>query len=241
MAVAIVTGASSGIGSQVALLLASHNIDVAVCYNKNKDGADRVVDEILSKYFVKCYSYQCDISSEEDVSKLIDNIYNDFGSIDILINNASIALDNFINDKSSLEFRRVVDVNLVGTFLVTKYASRLMGERGVIVNVSSTNAIDSYYPESIDYDASKAGVISLTHNFALSLAPIRVNCVCPGWVDTPMNKDLSYDQRAVEEDKILLGRFASSEEIAKVIVFLCSKDASYINDAIIKVDGGRKN
>ena len=218
MAVAIVTGASSGIGSQVALLLASHNIDVAVCYNKNKDGADRVVDEILSNYSVKCYSYQCDISSEEDVSKLIDNIYNDFGSIDILINNASIALDNFINDKSSLEFRRVVDVNF-----------------------SSTNAIDSYYPESIDYDASKAGVISLTHNFALSLAPIRVNCVCPGWVDTPMNKDLSYDQRAVEEDKILLGRFASSEEIAKVIVFLCSKDASYINDAIIKVDGGRRN
>ena len=103
MAVAIVTGASSGIGSQVALLLASHNIDVAVCYNKNKDGADRIVDEILSKYSVKCYSYQCDISSEEDVSKLIDNIYNDFGSIDILINNASIAIDNFINDKSSLE------------------------------------------------------------------------------------------------------------------------------------------
>ena len=104
------------------------------------------------------------------------------------------------------------------------------------------NAINSYYPESCDYDASKAGVISLTHNFALQMAPfVQVNCICPGWVKTDMNKDLSIVQIKEEKKKILLGRFAEPEEIAKVVVFLSSSKASYINDTIMKVDGGKYN
>jgi 3-oxoacyl-[acyl-carrier protein] reductase len=113
---------------------------------------------------------------------------------------------------------------------------------GSIINVSSTNAIDTYYPESCDYDASKAGVISLTHNLAREFSPyIRVNCVCPGWVNTDMNKELSVEQVHEEEKNILLKRFADPEEIAKVIIFLASNKASYVNDSIIRVDGGKLN
>jgi len=113
---------------------------------------------------------------------------------------------------------------------------------GKIINIASTNAIDTYYPESCDYDASKAGIISLTHNLARDFAPyISVNCICPGWVKTNMNKDLSYEQINQEKSKILLGRFANPEEISRTIVFLASNDASYINDSIIRVDGGKYN
>ena len=111
-----------------------------------------------------------------------------------------------------------------------------------IINISSTNAIDTYYPESCDYDASKAGVISLTHNMAKFYAPyINVNCVCPGWIDTEMNKDMDETLRKGIEEKILLNRFSSSLEISNVVLFLASDLASYVNDSIIKVNGGNSN
>ena len=115
-------------------------------------------------------------------------------------------------------------------------------KKGKIINISSTNAIDTYYPESCDYDASKAGVISLTHNFARELAPnITVNCICPGWVKTDMNKELTVEQVNKEKRRILLERFAEAKEISNVVLFLASSKASYINDSIIRVDGGKYN
>ena len=112
-------------------------------------------------------------------------------------------------------------------------------KEGTIINISSTNGIDTNYVESLDYDASKAGVISLTHNLAKYLAPyIRVNCVCPGWINTDMNKDLSKDFVKQETEKVLLKRFANPSEVANVIYFLASEKASYINDSVIRVDGG---
>ena len=175
---------------------------------------------------------------------MINTITDHFGGLDILVNNAGVSRDSLMLEKNIKEFRRVLDVNLIGTYLCSKYAGKVMlnQKSGKIINISSNNAINSYYPESCDYDASKAGVISLTHNFALEFAPfINVNCICPGWVKTNMNKDLSLDFIQKEKKKILLNRFAEAEEIAKVVVFLASQKASYINDTIIKVDGGKYN
>ena len=144
--------------------------------------------------------------------------------------------------KTEKEFRRVLDVNLVGPFLVSKEVGKIMKEQGSgkIINVSSTNGIDTYYPESMDYDASKAGLISLTKNLATVFAPnVQVNAVAPGWVNTEMNKELDGEFLEEENKKILLGRFAEPFEIASVIYFLTTKEASYINGGVIRVDGGK--
>lgn len=240
--IALVTGSSRGIGKSIICEFARRGIDVVINYYKNEEAAKELEKEIKSKYKVRVMSICSDVSKEEDVRLMFDKIIDEFGSIDILVNNAGICRDTMFTDIKVKEFRRILDVNLIGTYLCSKYAYLYMKEKkkGVIINISSTNAIDTYYPESAAYDSSKAGVISLTHNMAVEFAPyIRVNCVCPGWVKTDMNKDLSFDQIEEEKRKILLNRFADSDEIAKVVVFLASKDASYINDSIIRVDGGR--
>ena len=236
--IALVTGSSRGIGRSIICEFARRGIDVVINYYKNEEAAKELEKEIKSKYKVRVMSIACDVSKEEDVRSMFDKIIDEFGSVDILVNNAGICRDRI------KEFRRILDVNLIGTYLCSKYAYLYMKEnkKGVIINISSTNAIDTYYPESAAYDASKSGVISLTHNMAVEFAPfIRVNCVCPGWVKTDMNKDLDFDQIDTEKKKILLNRFGEVDEIAKVVVFLASKDASYINDSIIRIDGGRYN
>ena len=175
---------------------------------------------------------------------MTNTIIDTFGGIDILVNNAGVCRDSLLLDKNIKEFKRILDVNIIGTYLCSKYIGKAMlhAKKGKIINISSTNALDTFYPESCDYDASKAGVISLTHNLAREFAPfINVNCVCPGWVNTSMNKDLSLEQINKEKKKILLGRMAEADEIAKVVVFLASAKANYINDSIIRVDGGKFN
>lgn len=239
--VALVTGSSKGIGRATIKEFASHNYDVVINYNANKKEAEELQKEIESKYNVKVMVIKGDVSNEEEVKLMIDLVIDKFNRIDVLVNNAGIAIDTLFEDKTVKNFRRILDVNLIGTFLVSKYASKFMlkEKAGVIINVSSTNGIDTVYPMSLDYDASKAGVISLTHNLALELAPyIRVNVIAPGWVNTSMNENLDNEFNEVEIDKILLKRFAEPEEIAKVIYFLASDDASYINNAVIRVDGG---
>ncbi len=241
MKVALVTGSSKGIGKSIAIELAKSGYIVVVNYNTDHKGALNTLDEV--KKYSDGLIIKCDISNEESVIDMINEIIKKYGQIDLLVNNAGIARDSLFEDKNSKDFNEVLGVNLIGTFLVSKYAGEEMKKKksGNIINISSTNGIDTYYEYSLDYDASKAGVISLTHNLAAHYAPyIRVNAICPGWVNTEMNKELDDDYKAEEIKKIKLGRFAEPEEIAKVVKFLASDDASYINDSIIRVDGGEK-
>lgn len=242
--VVLVTGSNRGIGASCIEEFAKLGANVVINYCHHKEEAEALERHIKENYEVEVLTIKCDISKEEEVEEMINTIIDTFGGIDILVNNAAVSRDSLLMDKNIKEFKRVLDVNVIGTYLCSKYAGRVMLEakKGKIINIASTNAIDTYYPESCDYDASKAGVISLTHNFARELAPfINVNCICPGWVKTPMNKELSVEQVREEKRKILLGRFAEPEEIAKVVLFLASNKANYINDSIIRVDGGKYN
>ena len=242
--VVLVTGSNRGIGKSTIIEFAKAGLDVVINYCHHKEEALELKDYVESNYNVRCLVVKCDVSKEDEVIEMINEIVDYFGSLDILVNNASVCRDSLLMDKDIDSFRRILDVNLIGTYLCSKYAAKIMLENGSgsIINVSSTNALDTYYPESCDYDASKAGVISLTHNLAREFSPyIRVNCVCPGWVNTDMNKELSVEQVHEEEKNILLKRFADPEEIAKVIIFLASNKASYVNDSIIRVDGGKLN
>ena len=242
--VALVTGSNRGIGASCIEEFAKQGVTVVINYCHHEEEAISLEKQIKEKYKVDTMVVKCDISVEEEVEQMVNSIVDRFGGIDILVNNASVSRDSLLMDKNVKEFKRILDVNLLGTYLCSKYVGKVMLEakKGKIINIASTNAIDTYYPESCDYDASKAGVVSLTHNFAREFAPfINVNCVCPGWVKTKMNKDLSIEQIKAEKRKILLGRFATPEEISKVVVFLSSSKASYINDSIIRVDGGKYN
>lgn len=237
----LVTGSSRGIGRSTIMLFAQNNYDVVINYVNDYESALSLKSEVETKYGVDALCIKADVSEEVEVSNMVDEIISKFGHIDCLVNNAGIAIDTTFEDKIVENFRRTINTNLIGTFLVSKYVGRemLKNKSGSIINVSSTNGIDTVYPESLDYDASKAGVISLTKNIAIQYAPyIRVNSVAPGWVMTDMNKELDSDFIKAEEEKILLKRFAKPEDIAKVIYFLASDDACYINSEIIRVDGG---
>ena len=238
--VALITGASKGIGRATALLFAKEGAKVAVNYFSSEDEAKSVVKEI-NDIGSEAIAIKCDVSNEDQVKSMIDQVLKEFGSIDILVNNAGIVFDVPFLERTVEQWRRTLDVNLLGTFLCSKYSSESLKKtnNGKIINVSSTNAIDCFSPEAMDYDASKAGIIILTRDLAKELAPnIRVNAVAPGWVDTEMNKDLPQSFIDEEIKDIYMKRFANPDEIAKAILFLASDDSSYVTGSILKVDGG---
>ena len=153
------------------------------------------------------------------------------------------SLDETDSTTDHENYKKILDINLIAPFLLSQKIAPKMKENkyGVIINISSTNALDTPYIESIDYDSSKAGLISVSNNLANYLSPyVRVNTVCPGWIDTEMNQNLDNDFKEKEEEKILLKRFGKPEEVAELISFLISDKASYINNSIIRIDGGKK-
>ena len=240
--VVFVTGSSRGLGAYLVYAFAKEGASVVINYNKSYEDAVSLKKKI--EEFGSCMLVCGDVSLEEDVSRMTQEIISSYGKIDILVNNAGISNDSLFDLKDVSSFRKVLDVNLIGTYLVSKYVGKIMLENksGKIINISSDNGIDRYYPESCDYDASKAGVISLTHNMARFYAPyVNVNCVCPGWMNTDMNKNMDDSYKKGICNKILLGRFGEVSEISNLVLFLASDDASYVNDSIIKVNGGINN
>ena len=235
----LITGASRGIGAATALEFASKGYNVAINYCNSQESATSLKQMILEKYDVDVLIVKADVSKELEIKNMIKEVFDTFGAIDVLVNNAGIAIDSLVEDKTVEDFEKILKVNLIGSFICARECAKVMREGSSIINVSSTNAIDTYYPYSLDYDASKAGMLSLTKNLSVEYSPrIRVNAVMPGWVNTEMNKEL--DKEYIEEEckKILLKRFAKPKEIASVICFLASPEASYINGSIIRVDGG---
>lgn len=239
--VVLVTGSSRGIGKATVIEFASGGYNVVINYVKNNDAAHLLKDDIEKKYNVKALAIKADVTNEKEVKSMVRQIIGEFGHIDVLVNNAGIAIDKEFEDRTVDDWNKTLKTNLIAPFIVSKYVGEVMLKQksGKIINVSSTNGINAFFPTSIDYDASKAGLINLTHNLAIQFAPyINVNCVAPGWVNTEMNKELPKDLIDEETEKIYKKRFAEPSEIGKVICFLASDDADFINDEVIKIDGG---
>ncbi|MCI8467653.1 MAG: SDR family oxidoreductase [Bacilli bacterium] len=237
----LITGASRGIGAATAKVFASHGYNIIVNYNKSKEQAKQLCQNLEKEYHIKAIFLKADISNQQEIDTMLEKIRNLNIEINCLVNNAGIDRDSLFQDKNFEDFETTLRTNLIGPFWLSKKIGKEMYERkqGKIINVTSTNAIDTYYPCSADYDASKAGLVSLTHNLAVQFAPyININAVAPGWTNTDMVKELDEEYRSEEEGKILLHRFAEPQEIANVIYFLATEEAKYINNEIIRVDGG---
>ena len=240
--VVLVTGSSSGIGREIVRKLAT-SYEVIIHYNNSEGEALELKNELDRLYNKDTMVVRCDLSNEEEIDNMIEEIHTRYNNIDILVNNAGIAIDTLVECKTKDNFIKTLEVNTIAPFLLMKKIGIKMKENkyGNIVNISSTNGIDTIYPESLDYDASKAALISVSNNMANYLAPyVRVNTVCPGWTNTRMTNDLDDRYRKSEEERILLGRFGNPEEIANVVKFLISDEASYVNNSVIRIDGGWK-
>ena len=239
--VALITGASRGIGKAIAIELAKRGCDIIINYKKSKSLADELALVLKNRLGVETLVCQADISNEKEVEKLVEISVKQFKKIDILVNNAGIAMDMELSDRTTGHFEETFKTNVFGAFYLTK----LVGERmvdnnyGKIINISSNNSINCFYPTSIDYDASKSALNSLTKNFAIAFSPfVNVNAIAPGWIETDMNKELTPDIMELEKERILKKRIGKPEDVAKLVAFLASDDADYINGEIITIDGG---
>lgn len=238
--IALVTGASRGIGKDIAIALAKEGAFVAVNYNGSKEKADEVINEIES-FGGNAKAYQCNVSDFAAAADLIAQVVKDQGRIDILVNNAGITKDNLLMKMKEEEFDQVIQVNLKGTFNCMRHISRQMLKQkaGKIINISSVSGILGNVGQA-NYCASKAGVIGLTKSAARELASrgITVNAVAPGFIDTEMTQVLSDTVKEQAVNQIPLGRLGEVEDISNVVCFLASDKANYITGQIISVDGG---
>ena len=226
------------------LELVKNHYDVVINYLTSSKPAALLEEEIKKNYDVRVMTVQADVSKEEEVDAMISLIEKQWGGVDILVNNAAVDLSNLFHLKTADEFRKTLDVNVVGAFNCSKrvYRHMLDQEYGRIINISSTNGINTYYPMCIDYDASKAALISLTHNLAFEYGPyINVNAIAPGFIGTDNELD-GYDEEFLkeEQEKIMVNRYGKPEEVAYLVKFLISDEANFINNTIIRIDGGQK-
>ena len=237
---ALVTGASRGIGRSIALQLAEEGYNVAVNYAGNKDKAEAVVAEIKDKG-VEAFAIQANVSNPDEVKAMIKEVVNQFGSVDVLVNNAGITRDNLLMRMKEQEWDDVINTNLKGVFNCIQKATRQMMKQrsGAIINLSSVvGAVGN--PGQANYVATKAGVIGLTKTAARELASrnITVNAVAPGFIVSDMTDALNDDLKDQMKSQIPLGRFGEDTDIANTVAFLASDKAKYITGQTIHVNGG---
>lgn len=237
---AIVTGASRGIGAEIAKYLAKEGARIAVNYSGSQAKAEEVVNEIMANGG-EAFAIQASVSDTESVSAMISETMNRYGSIDILVNNAGITRDNLLMRMKENEWDDVINTNLKGVFLCTKAVSRQMMKQraGRIINISSVVGVSGNAGQA-NYVAAKAGVIGLTKTTAKELASrnINVNAIAPGFITTEMTDELSEEVKNQMLTQIPLAKLGSPEDVAKAVVFLASEDSNYITGQTLHVNGG---
>ena len=237
--IAIITGASRGIGREIAIAFAKEGAGIAIVYSKDDSGAEETL-EYLKEIGASAIKIKRDISIFENTAQIVEEVLSHYGKIDILVNNAAQSVIGLFSDSDKEGIDKIINTNLLGPmYLTNNVLPHLYGNEGVILNISSMWGEVGASCEVL-YSASKGGINSFTKALAKELAPsnIRVNAIAPGVIDTKMNEFLSEEDRNNIEEEIPIGRFGDPEEIANTAVFLCSKDASYITGQIIRVDGG---
>ncbi|PAF17382.1 beta-ketoacyl-ACP reductase [Terribacillus saccharophilus] len=237
---ALVTGASRGIGREIALELASNGVNVAVNYSGSKEKAEAVAEEIRA-LGQESIVIQANVAEEESVKDMVKQTIEAFGSLDILVNNAGITRDNLLMRMKEEDFDAVIQTNLKGVFLCTKAVTRQMMKQkaGRIINVASIVGV-SGNPGQANYVAAKAGVIGLTKTAAKELAArnVLVNAVAPGFITTDMTDEMTDEQKQAMQSMIPLGKPGKPEDVARVVRFLASEDSNYITGQTIHIDGG---
>ena len=237
--IALITGSARGIGKSIARLFAEQGAQVVIADILQKD-IDATVQEFISEG-LKVAGYQCNITSEEEVVNMMKDIYEQFNSIDILINNAGITADTLLIRMKKIDWDKVINVNLTGTFICTQKAAKYMMKQrhGKIVNVSSVIGFIGNFGQA-NYAASKGGIIAFTKSVSKELASrnIYVNAVAPGFIRTAMTDALPEEIQLKYLENISLKRFGTPEDVGKLVLFLSSEDADYITGQTIIIDGG---
>ncbi len=238
--VVLVTGGSRGIGKETAKVYAENGYDVAINYVSDKTDVEGIKKE-FQDMGVKCLMVKADVSNEEDVNNMVEKVISEFGKIDVLVNNAGITKDTLLMRMSKEDFDKVIDINLKGTFLVTKAVIKYMMKKrnGSIINLASVVGVVGNSGQS-NYSASKAGIIGFTKSVAKELASrnIRANAVAPGFIETDMTNVLKDDVKENIGNQIPLKRMGTAKEVAELIYFLGTEKSSYITGQVINIDGG---
>ncbi len=226
----LITGASSGIGMKIATYFANLGLNLILTYHKNNNEINVLKSELINKYGIEVDCFYLDLASEKSIKKLFSEVQKQYKKIDYLINGAAISLDNHYIDKTKEEFMKVLEINVVGTFLMVKYFNKMVKE--YIINISSTDGIDTGSLYNIDYSASKAGINAFTKAFSLTCSIISI---CPNWVDTKATREMNQEYLLSELKRINQTKLISEITIPKVIDD-CIKN-NIPSGSIIRIDG----